>query len=181
MKIGIDFARFTWDGGDGALGATAAECIRIADEAGFDTIPWRWITSSRSRWWGSTPSRCSTGTRSSGSLRVDRSGRSCSSWSPASPIAIPGCSRVLRHHPRRAVRWQSHPRHRRGVGNEQEHLGLGVPFPSTSELFPTTRRDAVHLRSDVVRRQRGLRGPALPNLPRHSTRPRTSPPRTPRS
>ncbi|MDH3755812.1 MAG: LLM class F420-dependent oxidoreductase, partial [Acidimicrobiia bacterium] len=38
MKIGVDFARFTWTGGDAALGATAAEAITMADEAGFSTI-----------------------------------------------------------------------------------------------------------------------------------------------
>ncbi|HKY16096.1 MAG TPA: LLM class F420-dependent oxidoreductase [Microthrixaceae bacterium] len=38
MKVGVDFAKLTWTGGDAALGATAAETIQIADEAGFSTI-----------------------------------------------------------------------------------------------------------------------------------------------
>ena len=38
MKAGIDFARFTWDGGAAALGGLAGAAVTMADEAGFSTI-----------------------------------------------------------------------------------------------------------------------------------------------
>ncbi len=38
MKIGLQISRFTWPGGDAAIGATLARIVRQADDAGFDSL-----------------------------------------------------------------------------------------------------------------------------------------------
>ena len=38
MKLGLQIARFTWDGGDAAIARTFADVVRTADEVGFDSI-----------------------------------------------------------------------------------------------------------------------------------------------
>ena len=133
MKIGIDFARFTWDGGDGALGATAAECIRIADEAGFDTIA-AMDHVFQIPMVGEYTEPMLDGYTFLG-FAAGRSQRA------KLQLMVTG---VTYRHPGLLAKIVttldvlSGGRAILGIGaawNEQEHLGLGVPFPSTSERY----------------------------------------------
>ncbi len=133
MQLAIDFARFTWDGGAPALGALAAECITMADEGGVSAI------SAMDHFFqipvvgeyhepmleGYTFLGFAAGLSRRAKLQLLVTG-------------------VTYRHPGLLAKTittldvLSGGRARLGIGaawNEQEHDGLGVPFPSTSERF----------------------------------------------
>jgi len=133
MKCGIDFAKFTWDGGASALGSTAAEAVRLADEAGFSTI------AAMDHFFqipmvgdytepmldGYTFLGFAAGLTTQAKLQLMVTG--VTYRHPGLLAKILTTLDVL-----------SGGRAILGIGaawNEQEHLGLGVPFPSTSERY----------------------------------------------
>lgn len=133
MKCGIDFARFTWDGGASALGSTAAEAVRLADEAGFSTI------AAMDHFFqiemvgkytepmldGYTFLGFAAGLTTRAKLQLMVTG--VTYRHPGLLAKIVTTLDVL-----------SGGRAILGIGaawNEQEHLALGVPFPPTSERY----------------------------------------------
>lgn len=133
MKCGIDFAKFTWEGGASALGSTAAEAVRLADEAGFSTI------AAMDHFFqipmvgdytepmldGYTFLGFAAGLTTQAKLQLMVTG--VTYRHPGLLAKILTTLDVL-----------SGGRAILGIGaawNEQEHLGLGVPFPSTSERY----------------------------------------------
>lgn len=133
MKIGIDFAKFTWEGGVAALGSTAAEAITLADEAGFSTI------AAMDHFFqiemvgqytepmldGYTFLGFAAGLTKRAKLQLMVTG--VTYRHPGLLAKIVTTLDVL-----------SGGRAILGIGaawNEQEHLGLGVPFPSISERY----------------------------------------------
>jgi len=133
MRLAVDFARFTWDGGAPALGGLAAECITMADQGGasaicamdhFFQIP---IAGEyhEPMLEGYTFLGFAAGMTTNAKLQLLVTG-------------------VTYRHPGLLAKTVttldvlSGGRARLGIGaawNEQEHLGLGVPFPSTTERF----------------------------------------------
>jgi len=133
MKVGIDFAKFTWEGGAAALGATAAEAITMADEAGFSTIAamdhFFQISMVGEYTEPMLDGYTFLGFAAGLSVRARLQ------------LLVTG---VTYRHPGLLAKIVttldvlSSGRAGLGIGaawNEQEHLGLGVPFPSTSERY----------------------------------------------
>jgi F420-dependent oxidoreductase-like protein len=133
MDLAVDFARFTWDGGAPALGGLAAECITMADQGGVSAI------AAMDHFFqipvageyhepmleGYTFLGFAAGLSTRAKLQLLVTG-------------------VTYRHPGLLAKTVttldvlSGGRARLGIGaawNEQEHDGLGVPFPSTSERF----------------------------------------------
>jgi F420-dependent oxidoreductase-like protein len=133
MDFGIDFARFTWEGGDAALGGIAADAIRMSDEGGFSTvaamdhffqIP---VVGPRTEPMleGYTFLGFAAGLTQQTHLQLLVTG--VTYRHPGLLAKIVTTLDVL-----------SGGRAKLGVGaawNEEEHVGLGVPFPSTAERF----------------------------------------------
>ncbi len=133
MDFGIDFARFTWEGGDAALGGIAADAIRMSDEGGFSTV-------AAMDHFFQIPV---VGPRTEPMLE----GYTFLGFAAAITervmlqLLVTG---VTYRHPGILAKTVttldvlSGGRARLGIGaawNEEEHVGLGVPFPSTSERF----------------------------------------------
>jgi F420-dependent oxidoreductase-like protein len=133
MDLAADFARFSWSGGTEALGPTAAECIRMADEGGCSAI------AAMDHFFqipmigphdepmldGYTFLGFAAGHSERAKLQLLVTG--VTYRHPGLLAKIVTTLDVL-----------SGGRARLGIGaawNEQEHVGLGVPFPSTSERF----------------------------------------------
>lgn len=133
MKIGIDFAKFTWEGGAAALGSTAGEAIGMADEAGFSTIAAMdhffqiQMVGQRDEPMldGYTFLGFAAGLTKQAKLQLLVTG--VTYRHPGLLAKIVTTLDVL-----------SGGRAILGMGaawNQEEHLGLGVPFPSTSTRF----------------------------------------------
>lgn len=133
MRIGCDFARFTWAGGDAALGSTAAEAITMADQAGFSVI------AAMDHFFqipmvGKHDEPMLDGYTFLGFAAAH-------SRSADLQLLVTG---VTYRHPGLLAKIVttldvlSGGRARLGIGaawNEHEHLGLGVPFPAASERY----------------------------------------------
>ena len=133
MDVACDFAKFTWDGGAAALGAHAAESIALADGLGYSTI------AAMDHFFqipiageyhepmldGYTFLGFAAGLSARAKLQLLVTG--VTYRHPGLLAKIVSTLDVL-----------SGGRARLGIGaawNEQEHVGLGVPFPSTSERY----------------------------------------------
>jgi len=133
MDFGIDFARFTWEGGAAALGGIAAEAIRMSDEAGFSTVAamdhFFQIPGVGERTEPMLEGYTFLGFAAGITERVKLQ------------LLVTG---VTYRHPGVLAKTVttldvlSGGRARLGIGaawNEEEHVGLGVPFPPVAERF----------------------------------------------
>ena len=133
MQLGIDFARFTWSAGDTPFGQIAGEAVTMADQGGFSTV------AAMDHFFqipivGRKEEPMLEGYTFLG-FAAGRTER------VTLQLLVTG---VTYRHPGLLAKTVttldvlSQGRAKLGIGaawNEEEHVGLGVPFPSLSERF----------------------------------------------
>ena len=133
MKVGLQVNNFTWEGGDAKIGETLGAIGRRAEEAGFDTI---WVMDHFFQIGGIGPAEWPMleGYSALSFIAGQTSRIKLGTMVTGVTYRYPGIlvKTVT------ALDVLSGGRAYLGIGagwNEREHLGLGVPFPTTKERF----------------------------------------------